>query len=132
MSRDILESIGARPDDFLDIEIKNDSIVLSKTFKHRTLEEKAAEFDGKWARIMNLNGTVRLEGSNGNMNLPFEQGDILAVEKMKIPVLVVNKNFFNQSEQAIVCPILSDAALDPLHIEIIVNIADAIQSIFDF
>lgn len=47
LSKDILESIGARPDDFLDIEIKNDSIVLSKAFKHRTLEERAVEFDGK-------------------------------------------------------------------------------------
>lgn len=47
LSRDILESIGARPDDSLGIEIKNDSIVLSKTFKHRTLEERAVEFDGK-------------------------------------------------------------------------------------
>lgn len=47
MSKDVLESIGARTDDFLDIEIKNDSIVLSKAFKHRTLEERTAEFDGK-------------------------------------------------------------------------------------
>lgn len=47
LSKDILESIGARIDDFLDIEVKNDSIVLSKKFKHRTLEERAAEFNGK-------------------------------------------------------------------------------------
>lgn len=47
LSKDILESIGARTDDFLEIEVKNDSIVLSKKFKHRTLEERAAEFHGK-------------------------------------------------------------------------------------
>ncbi len=47
LSKDILESIGARIDDFLDIEVKNDSIVLSKKFKHRTLEERATEFNGK-------------------------------------------------------------------------------------
>lgn len=47
LPKDILESIGVRVDDFLDIEIKNESIVLSKKFKHRTLEERAVEFDGK-------------------------------------------------------------------------------------
>lgn len=100
------------------------------------------------------------------MDLPFEQGDILSVEKIKTPVLIISKNFFNQSEQAIVCPILTQAASDPLHIEIrtedvcgwvlceqmklmdftyrgykrisrlkypdIINIADAVQSIFDY
>ncbi len=52
------------------------------------------------------------------MKLPFEQGDILSIEKIKTPVLIVSKNFFNQSEQAIVCPVASNAASDPLHIEI--------------
>lgn len=52
------------------------------------------------------------------MQLPFEQGDILSIEKIKGPVLVVSKNFFNQSEQAIVCPIIKNAVPDPLHIEI--------------
>lgn len=100
------------------------------------------------------------------MELSFEQGDILTVERVKIPILVVSKNFFNQSEQAIVCPILSDGDPDPLHIKIsteevcglvfceqmklmdltcrgykrisrlkypdIINIADAVQSIFDY
>lgn len=55
------------------------------------------------------------------MKLPFEQGDILSIEKMKGTVLVVSKNFFNQSEQAIVCPIISKAVPDPLHIEIITD-----------
>lgn len=50
--------------------------------------------------------------------LQFEQGDILQVEKMSVPVLVVSKNFFNKSEQAIVCPIMKNAKPDPLHIEI--------------
>lgn len=35
------------------------------------------------------------------MQLPFEQGDILSIEKIKGPILVVSKNFFNRSEQAI-------------------------------
>ena len=49
----------------------------------------------------------------------YEQGDILSIEGLNFPVLVVSKNFFHQSEQAIVCPIRSKAAPDPLHIKII-------------
>ena len=51
--------------------------------------------------------------------LSFEQGDILSVEKIKGPVLVVSKDFFNQTEQAVVCPIVIKATADPLHIEIV-------------
>lgn len=52
------------------------------------------------------------------MQLPFELGDILSIEKIKGPVLVVSKNFFNQSEQAIVCPVIKNAIPDPLHIDV--------------
>ena len=41
--------------------------------------------------------------------LKFEQGDILQVEKISEPVLVVSKNYFNKTEQAIVCPICKEA-----------------------
>ena len=34
----------------------------------------------------------------------FRQGDILKVEKIKHPVLVVSKDFFNASGQIIGCP----------------------------
>jgi mRNA-degrading endonuclease toxin of MazEF toxin-antitoxin module len=50
--------------------------------------------------------------------LPIEQGDILSIERVKGPVLVVSKNFFNTAEMAIVCPIVKNAIADPLHIEI--------------
>lgn len=97
--------------------------------------------------------------------MTIEQGDILTVENMKGRFLVVSKNFFNTSEQAVLCPIIQDTFLDPLHIEVeaddergivmceqmrlldlryrgyrkigqihypdIINITDAIQSIFD-
>jgi len=97
---------------------------------------------------------------------PIVQGDILSVERISAPVLVVSKTFFNRSEQVIACPILQDAAPDPLHIPVsagrvqgivlceqvklldlrvrgfrklselriddIMNITDAIQSIFDY
>lgn len=96
----------------------------------------------------------------------FEQGDILSVEKIPGLVLVVSKNFFNQSEQAICCPVVTAAPPDPLHIPVstkelqgivmceqmklldlkirgykktssigyddIIDITDAIQSIFDY
>ena len=95
-----------------------------------------------------------------------EQGDIITIEKLQGQFLVVSKNFFNETEQAIVCPIAQDTFLDPLHIGIktdemngivmceqmrmidlryrgyktvgrihysdIINITDAIQSIFDY
>ena len=94
------------------------------------------------------------------------QGDILSVERINTPVLVVSKTYFNKTEQIIACPIISKASEDPLHIPIatkdicgvvlceqmklldlrvrgfkkiselpledIMNITDAIQSIFDY
>ena len=50
--------------------------------------------------------------------LRFEQGDILTVEGIPGSVLVVSKNFFNNSEQAICCPLIGWAEADPLHIPI--------------
>lgn len=58
--------------------------------------------------------------------LPIEQGDILSVERVKEPVLVVSKNFFNASEMAIVCPVVKNATPDPLHIEIVTKEIDGI------
>ncbi len=94
------------------------------------------------------------------------QGDILSIERINTPVLVVSKTFFNKSEQIIACPIMLKSFEDPLHISIetkdiqgyvlceqmklldlrvrgykkiselpmeeIMNITDAIQSIFDY
>ena len=46
----------------------------------------------------------------------FRQGDILKVEKIKHPVLVVSKDFFNASGQIIGCPIIKESVMGPLHI----------------
>ncbi len=96
----------------------------------------------------------------------LEQGDIITVEKLEGNYLVVSKNFFNTTEQVILCPIVKDTFPDPLHIAIetdevqglvmceqmrlvdlryrgfkkvdrihypdIIDITDAIQSIFDY
>lgn len=47
-----------------------------------------------------------------------EQGSILKVNGISVPVIVVSKSFFNTSGQAIVCPIYRDIAPGPLHIEL--------------
>lgn len=44
------------------------------------------------------------------------QGDILKIEKIKHPILVVSKNFFNTSGEIIGCPIISPSNPGPLHI----------------
>lgn len=114
----------------------------------------------------NLTGEIQWEGSNGRTMFPVEQGDILSVEKIKKPVLVVSKNFFNETEQVIACPIASGLPPAALHIPVaaeevqgvvlceqmklldlqyrgfkkisqvkyldLINITDAIQSIFDY
>lgn len=46
----------------------------------------------------------------------LHQGDILKVEKIKHPVLVVSKDFFNTSGEIIGCPIVNHSGPGPLHI----------------
>ena len=46
-SRELLDAAGVHLDEFLEVEIKDGTIVLSKTFKHKTLEERVLEYRGK-------------------------------------------------------------------------------------
>lgn len=46
----------------------------------------------------------------------LHQGDILKIEKIKHPILVVSKDFFNTSGEVIGCPIIRDSIAGPLHI----------------
>ena len=85
----------------------------------------------------------------------LHQGDILKIEKIKHPVLVVSKDFFNTSGEIIGCPIwmateenqgyiqceklaLLDLSargykkVDRLPISEMINISDAIQGIFEY
>ncbi len=56
------------------------------------------------------------------------QGDILKIEKIKHPVLVVSKDFFNTSGEIIGCPIMDQATAGPLHIPMsTVNVKGLIQ-----
>lgn len=46
----------------------------------------------------------------------LHQGDILKIERIKHPVLVASKDFFNTSGEIIGCPIIYDSHPGPLHI----------------
>ena len=46
----------------------------------------------------------------------LRQGDIIKIEKIQHPVLVVSKDFFNTSGEIIGCPIIGNSAPGPLHI----------------
>ena len=50
------------------------------------------------------------------MHRGLRQGDVLKVEHVKHPVLVISKDFFNTSGQIIGCPILEQSIEGPLHI----------------
>ena len=47
ISREVLKSAGIVLNEVLDITVSNGVITLSKTFQHKTLEERAKEFEGK-------------------------------------------------------------------------------------
>ena len=47
LSRDLLESAGVNNDDLLEINIVDDNLVISKKYRHRTLEERATPYNGK-------------------------------------------------------------------------------------
>ena len=61
LSKKILDSAGIHINDYLKIELIDGNIVLSKTFRHKTLEERAAAYGGK---LVNQ-GEVDLEIPNG-------------------------------------------------------------------
>lgn len=52
------------------------------------------------------------------MKETLHQGDIVKIEKIKCPVLVTNKDFFNQTGEIVGCPIFQDSMVSPLHIKI--------------
>lgn len=52
------------------------------------------------------------------MSLEVQQGDILKIERIRHPVLIVSTNFFNASGEVIGCPIYEAGTGSPLHIAI--------------
>ena len=61
-SREFLASAGIRPDDTLIAEIENGKIILSKSFQHRSLQERAAAYGGN----LNLSEEVSWGEPQGN------------------------------------------------------------------
>ena len=47
LPKEILKSAGIALNEMLDVIVSNGAITLAKPFRHKTLEERAAEFDGK-------------------------------------------------------------------------------------
>ena len=56
----------------------------------------------------------------------IEQGDMLKIEGIGYPVIVVSNDFFNRSGMAIVCPIARTAVPGPLHIPIQQNTVEGV------
>lgn len=52
------------------------------------------------------------------MKETLRQGDIVKIERIKPPVLVTSKDFFNQTGEIVGCPIFQDSTVSPLHIKI--------------
>ncbi|MCD8122409.1 MAG: AbrB/MazE/SpoVT family DNA-binding domain-containing protein [Clostridiales bacterium] len=47
LSKEVLETAGIRLNDYLNMEVTTDCIILKKTFRHQTLEERIAKAGGR-------------------------------------------------------------------------------------
>ncbi len=54
LPKEALRKANIFPDEILEVKVSEGMIILEKEFKHRTLEERAQEFDGK----LNLDGEI--------------------------------------------------------------------------
>ena len=52
LSKEILQAANIAIDEVLDVKVSDGTITLVKSFRHKTLEERATEFGGK----LNLDG----------------------------------------------------------------------------
>lgn len=50
--------------------------------------------------------------------LTIEQGDIIKIDRGKVPFLVVSSDYFNTSGMLVVCPIVPSSDEDALHVRI--------------
>lgn len=58
LPKSVLNEAGIQPDDTLTVKSENGRIILCRTVKHKTLEERAAEYGGK----LNLDGELDWTG----------------------------------------------------------------------
>ena len=47
LPKEVLKSAGISLNEVLDVAVSNGTITLVRTFRHKTLEERAAEYDGQ-------------------------------------------------------------------------------------
>ncbi len=47
LSKELLNERHMHVDDYLQLKVQDGDIILSKTFKHKTLEERTAKYGGK-------------------------------------------------------------------------------------
>ena len=47
LPKEVLKTAGISLNEVLDVVVSNGTITLAKTFRHKTLEERAAEYDGQ-------------------------------------------------------------------------------------
>ncbi len=45
--KEILNRLGLKVSDILDIAVEKDTIIMKKSFVHRSFEDRLAEYDGK-------------------------------------------------------------------------------------
>ena len=86
--KNILEKLGLHVSDTLQIEVIDDSIVLKKAFKHKTLEERVAEYNGEISIC------------------DYDWGE------------PVENEFIKKTGVFHVCPLLENYAEGPLHIKV--------------
>ena len=58
LPKSVLKEAGFQPDDTLAIRAEKGKIILYRSVRHKTLEERAAEYDGK----LNLDGELDWRG----------------------------------------------------------------------
>ena len=58
LPKSVLNEAGIQPDDALTVKTENGRIILYRAIKHKTLEERAAEYGGN----LNLDGALDWRG----------------------------------------------------------------------
>ncbi len=61
LTKEMLEKSGIQIDELLNVTASEGRILIERTFQHKTLEERAAEFNGS----LNLEGEIILKEPKG-------------------------------------------------------------------
>ena len=58
LPKSVLKEAGFQPDELLTVRVDNGRIILTRSVRHKTLEERAAAYDGR----LNLDGELDWRG----------------------------------------------------------------------